>query len=98
MLEAGDDGSLPFALSSRAAWDKLSRCPDPNFLHGCPSIERCLLTWNIRHMSFCKFFLFSESTALSSRETQDDEKSGQWKKAEKRSRAGTRAWVETLKK
>jgi hypothetical protein len=89
--------SLPFAFRSLPACDKLSRLPLPNFRHTCPSRLRCLLTWYIRHMSDWRFFLCSESTALSSRDVHDGEKSGEWKKAAKRARAGARAGVETVK-
>jgi hypothetical protein len=58
---------------------------------------RCLFSWKIRHISFWWFFLCSESTALSSREVQEGENSGEWKKAANRESAGTRAGVATLK-
>lgn len=87
----------PLALRFFAACDKLSRFPLPNLLHTWPSLLRCLFSWKIRHISAWWFFLCSESTALSSREVQDGAKSGEWKKAAKRSSAPDRAGVATLK-
>jgi hypothetical protein len=65
------------ALRLLAALYKLSLFPLPNFLHGCPSLLRCLFSWKMRHMSDCKFFLCSEWTAFISRVVQDDEKMGE---------------------
>lgn len=48
-------------------------------------------------MSFCRFFLFSESTAFNSRRVQDGWKSGEWKNPEKRWRAPGRAVEDTEK-
>ena len=81
---------LPFR-ALRAASVKVFLFPVPNFFHGCPGRVRCLLSWKIRHISFCRFFLFSESTALSSRNVPDELKSGEWKKPANRSRAPGRA-------
>ena len=89
--------SFPFALSSLPAFDRLSLFPLPNLFQTWPSLLRCLFSWKMRHMSFWWFFLCSESTALSSREVQEGENSGEWKKAEKRERVGARAAVATLK-
>lgn len=84
-------------ILSLAALDKLSRLPVPNLLQTWSGLLRCLLTWKIRQTSDCRFFLFSESTALSSREVQEGAKSGEWKKEENLSRAPVKADVVTLK-
>jgi hypothetical protein len=89
--------SLPLALRSLPALDKLSLFPLPNLFQTCPSLLRCLFNWKIRHISFWVFFLCSESTALSSREVQEGEKSGEWKKAANRESAGASEGVATLK-
>lgn len=71
--------------------------PVPNLNHGWPGFDKCLFSWKIRHMSCWRFFLFSESTALSSRRVHDGAKSGEWKKEEKRASAPGKASVFTLK-
>lgn len=90
----------PFTLlffTCFAARSSVSRLPVPNLLHGLPGRLLCLLTWKMRQMSLWWFFLCSESTAFSSRTVQLGEKSGEWKKPEKRSSAPLSAGGPTLK-
>jgi hypothetical protein len=85
------------AIDFLAAEDKLSLFPLPNFLQACPSTLRCLFSWNTRHMSTWRFFVFSDSIALISRVVQDGEKSGEWKKAANRDSASDRKGEATAK-
>lgn len=103
-IEADNDAFLamasarsPFAFKALPASVNVRLFPLPNLLHTWPGLLRCLLSWKMRHMSFCKFFLFSESTAFSSRDVQDGEKSGEWKNPEKRVKAPAKALVPTEK-
>ena len=80
-----------------AASVSVALLPVPNFFQGCPGRVRCFVSWNMRHTSFWMFFLFSESTALSSRKVQEGENSGEWKKPENRSRAPPNAFDATEK-
>ena len=86
-----------FAFSARAASVSVALLPVPNLIHGCPGFVRCLLSWNILHMSCWRFFLFSESTALSSRRVHEGEKSGEWKKLANLDTAPGKALTPTLK-
>jgi hypothetical protein len=43
--------NLPCACSVLAACDRLSLLPLPNFRQTCPSLLRCLFSWNILHIS-----------------------------------------------
>ena len=41
----------------------VSRLPVPNLWYAWSGLEVLLLSWYSRHMSFCRFFVFSECTA-----------------------------------
>jgi hypothetical protein len=79
VLQQSSAGEQAFreAIDFLAAEDKLSLFPLPNFLQTCPSMLRCLFSWNTRHMSTWRFWVFSDSIALISRVVQDGEKSGE---------------------
>jgi hypothetical protein len=71
--------------------------PVPNFVYGCPFLERDFSSWKPRHMSEERFLACSEWTARSSREVEVGEKRGEWKKAEKMERVAWRWMGDTSK-
>jgi hypothetical protein len=81
------DGRRPSPSSFLAASVRLFIFPVPNLVHGWPGTQRPLASWNILRASFCRFFLFSESTALISRAVTEGVNRGEWKNPANRGRA-----------
>ena len=65
----------------------VSRLPVEKWWYGCFGLERDLSSCERRQLSDCKFFLFSESTACSSRSKVEDRNSGAMKNWANRSNA-----------
>ena len=69
----------------------------PNLWYGCASDAIDLYSWLRRQPSDCRFFSFSEWTALSSRPAADSVNDGQRKNCAKRSSAACRCGCCTSK-